>query len=100
MIGKNGREIPNQFIVKTGLNTEVERYINMYNCEYYQSYNSIIVLRGKRYDNGQIMTYLDINYWDYSNTTRKYRNLFLGETTKETKGKIESGEYKLVDLNK
>lgn len=29
----------------------------------------------------------------------KYRNQFLGETTKETQAKIDSGEYKLVNLN-
>ena len=34
------------------------------------------------------------NKWDYSNTTSKYRNKFLGETTKETRAKLESGEYK------
>ena len=38
-------------------------------------------------------------YWNYSVTTSKYRNQFLNETTKETQAKINSGEYKLVDLN-
>jgi len=31
--------------------------------------------------------------WDYSVTTSKYRNQFLGETTKETQAKIDSGQY-------
>ena len=44
-------------------------------------------------------TYLDKKYWNFSNTTSKYRNKFLNETTKETIAKIKSGEYKLVDLN-
>ena len=35
-----------------------------------------------------------------NNSTSKYRNIFLGETTKETLKKIKSGEYKLVNLNK
>ena len=48
-------------------------------------------------DNGDI--YLDRNYWDYSVTTSKYRNLFLGETKRETEKKIKSGEYILTDLN-
>ena len=59
--------------------------------EYLQSYNSIIVKRDK-FNNitlGQ--------NWDYSNTTGKYRNLYLGETKKETEAKIASGEYK-IDL--
>ena len=44
-------------------------------------------------------TKLDTNYWDYSTTTGKYRNMFLGETRKETEKKIKSGEYVLTDLN-
>ena len=42
---------------------------------------------------------LDSTYWNYSNTTSKYRRLFLGEGTKETEAKIKSGEYVLTDLN-
>lgn len=62
---------------------------------YFQSYDSIIVFRPF---NGPVE--LDINYWNYSITTEKYRNLFLGETKKETEKKIKSGEYILTDLNK
>jgi len=43
---------------------------------------------------------LDKKYWNYSNTTGKYRNIFLNETIKDTKAKIKSGEYILTDLNK
>jgi hypothetical protein len=42
---------------------------------------------------------LDQKYWNYSNTTGKYRNIFLNETIKDTRKKIKSGEYKLTDLN-
>ena len=42
---------------------------------------------------------LDRDKWDYSKTTGKYRNQFLGETKKETQAKIDSGEYILTDLN-
>ena len=42
---------------------------------------------------------LDKQYWDYSVTTGKYRNQFLGETKAETQKKIDSGEYILTDLN-
>lgn len=42
---------------------------------------------------------LDSQYWDYSKTTGKYRNLFLGEDKKATERKIASGEYELTNLN-
>ncbi len=78
---KNGRKIPNQFIIET--NKKI----------YFQSYNSIIVKKEK----GKI--YLDVNYWDYSLTTGKYRNLFLGEDKKTTERKIKEGVYILTNLN-
>lgn len=59
-----------------------------------QSYDKIIVSK----KNGKV--YLDKLYWDYSKTTRKYRNIFLSETKKETEKKIKSGEYKLINLNR
>lgn len=62
---------------------------------YFQSYNSIIVFRPFK---GKVQ--LDEYYWDYSKTTGKYRNLFLGETKKEIQEKIDSGEYILTNLNK
>ena len=77
----NGNKVPNQFI------------INHNGEEYFQSYNSIIAKRSK----GKI--YLDDYFWDYSHTTGKYRNDFLGEGIAETRKKIASGEYILTDLN-
>jgi hypothetical protein len=77
----NGNKVPNQFVIADN------------GANYFQSYNSIIVKRS----NGKIE--LDSYYWDYSRTTSKYRNIFLGETTKETQKKIDSGEYLLADLN-
>jgi len=82
MISNRGYEVPNQFIIKTDKGT------------FFQSYNSIIVFKSK---NGK--TYLDKHYWDYSKTTGKYRNMFLGEDKKETLKKIKTGEYILKDLN-
>ena len=81
----NGNKVKNQFII--------------FDSEYtaFQSYDSVIVktvfVDGKR----QVL--LDANTWDYSKTTSKYRNQFLGESKKETEKKIKSGEYKLVDFN-
>lgn len=59
----------------------------------FQSYNSVIAIK----ENGKIT--LDETYWDYSKTTGKYRNQFLGEDKKATEAKIKSGEYTLTNLN-
>ena len=82
----------NQFIIngKDENNNEVE---------WLQSYDSIIVRRCENEEVFSKNVYLDQKYWDYSKTTSKYRNKFLGETTKETQAKIKSGEYILTDLN-
>ena len=80
--GSRGNKIPNQFIIYTD------------NGSIFQSYASTIV----KIDNGK--TYLDESKWNYSNTTGKYRNIFLNETIKDTRKKIKSGEYILTDLNK
>ena len=88
----NGNKIANQFIITD----------DNYN-QYFQSYNSIIVKKlFHNWEDGTetASTFLDQKYWNYSNTTGKYRNIFLGETITETKKKIKSGEYILTDLNK
>ena len=82
-----GNKIANQFIITDDKQNE-----------YFQSYNSMIVK--KDYESNQVKIYLDQKYWNYSNTTGKYRNIFLNETIKDTKKKIKSGEYILTDLNK
>lgn len=63
----------------------------------FQSYDSNIVL--KRLTDTGVEIVLDEKFWDYSRTTGKYRNLFLGESKKETEAKIKSGVYKLENLN-
>lgn len=78
VINYNNRSVPNQFII-TG-----EDYI------LFQSYNSPIAMK----KGGKVYIFKD---WDYSRTTSKYRNLFLGETKKETLKKIATGEYIKVD---
>jgi len=82
-----GNKIANQFVITDDKQNE-----------YFQSYNSMIVK--KDYEGDQVKIYLDQKYWNYSNTTGKYRNIFLGESITETKKKIKSGEYILTDLNK
>ncbi len=81
MTSARGNTVPNQFIITDN------------GDEYFQSYKSIIAKRSK----GKI--YLDNYYWDYSVTTGKYRNEFLGEGIAETRKKIASGEYILTNLN-
>jgi len=73
--------IANQFEVRTE------------NAVYFQSYESIIV----KIERGT--TYLDSYFWDYSKTTGKYRNQFLGEDKKQTEKKIKEGIYILTNLN-
>jgi len=79
--GRNGA-VKNQFTISTP------------EGRYFQSYDSVIVFIP---NDGKIQ--LDSRYWDYSKTTGKYRNQFLGETKKETEAKIASGEYILTNLN-
>jgi len=81
MTSARGNTIANQFIISDK------------GEEYFQSYESIIAKRSQ----GKI--YLDEYYWDYSVTTGKYRNDFLGEKKIATQRKIDSGEYILTDLN-
>ena len=72
---------PNQFIISTP------------NADYFQSYDSVIAMRTEK------KIYLDVNYWNYSATTSKYRNIFLGENKSLTLKKINANIYSLVDLN-
>jgi len=94
MRGKTGKPVANQFIITSqgrGING------NYLKKQVFQSYDTIIAIRTVWRDETQIK--LDRDKWDYSRTTGKYRNQFLGETKKETQAKIDSGEYTLTDLN-
>tara|TARA_Y100000401_G_scaffold78995_1_gene64553 strand:- start:985 stop:1260 length:276 start_codon:yes stop_codon:yes gene_type:complete len=84
MTSNNGNKIANQFIIYDGDKT------------YFQSYNSIIVMK----DNLNNKIYLDSTFWNYSNTTAKYRNKFLNEKINNTRKKLREGVYILTDLNK
>lgn len=77
-----GTIVPNQFCIITDDYTM------------FQSYSSVIC---KKYNGGAIE--LDADFWDFSKTTAKYRNMFIGEDTKTIKQKIADGTYKLVNLN-
>ena len=81
---RSGRAVANQFII---YDDDGNRF--------FQSYNSIIVKIDKE---GNV--FLDEYYWDYSKTTGKYRNIFLGEGVEETRRKIKEGKYTLTKLNR
>ena len=76
MISNNGNRIPNQFVISTPEGS------------YFQSYNSVIA-----FINNEGRVFLDRNKWDYSTTTGKYRNIFLGENKKLTEKKITNRVY-------
>jgi hypothetical protein len=79
---RTGKPVANQFVINDDDGNT-----------FFQSYNSIIVK--KSFDG----VFLDMQTWNYSRTTTKYRNLFLGEDTKTIVKKINCGLYKLVNLN-
>lgn len=85
MTSSNGNFVANQFIIIDN------------NATYFQSYNSIIakieMIEGSK------KVFLDEYYYNYSRTTSKYRNLFLGEVTKDIERKIKKKEYILTNLN-
>jgi len=80
---KTGNPVANQFIIRHN------------GAQIFQSYNTVIARITR---NGKVQ--LDRDCWDYSVTTGKYRNQFLGETIAETRAKIEAGIYQLKDLNR
>lgn len=83
MTSSNGNKVANQFLINTGDGVR-----------WFRSYSSNIA----RVDADGNVT-LDATYWDYSATTSKYRNLFLGNDTATCKRLIKSGVYRLGDLN-
>ena len=78
----NGNNVPNQFKIYT------EKGV------FFKSYNTIIAFKS---NSGDVL--LDTEKWGYSVATSKYRNQFLNESIADTRKKIETGEYQLVDLN-
>jgi len=75
MKSNNGNDIANQFIIY-GIDFKL-----------FQSYKSPIALI---MNDGKTYIFED---WDYSVTTGKYRNQFLGENKKETEQKLKNKEY-------
>ena len=98
MTSSKGNNVANQFLIEGAV---VQLPDDTYTGRMFQSYDSNIALIAYECGNtgNTYRVFLDKRYWDYSVTTGKYRNQFLGELIAETRKKIESGEYELVDLN-
>ena len=94
MIISNKWGVPNQFVIEEEGRGALGNFIKR---ETFQSYKSVIAI--KTYWEDGLKVELDRFYWNSSPTTSKYRAKFLEEATKETQAKIDSGEYKLVNLN-
>lgn len=95
---RTGNPVANQFLITINTHPKSVKEIVTSETEtkvYFQSYRSIIAVKDMLSD--EIV--LDQYYWDYSVTTGKYRNIFLGENTAQTRKKIKDGTYKLADLN-
>ena len=97
MISSKGNKVANQFVIEEYLHYSGSGSYTV-KRKTFQSYNSIIA-RVTGDPMGPDFIELDSKYWNYSNTTSKYRRLFLGENTKQTEAKIKLGEYVLTDLN-
>jgi len=104
MTGSKGQPVKNQFILEEEGRGALGNFISRTT---FQSYDSIIAVKTiwdkedvKGFgDEGTVEIELDEAKWDYSTTTGKYRNLFLGEDKKTTEKKIADGTYRLVNLN-
>ena len=79
IVSNSGNAVANQFIIHT-------KYGKMF-----RSYNSNIAF----IPNDENIIYLGED-WDYSRTTGKYRNQFLGMDKKELEALIKSGGAKVI----
>lgn len=77
--------------ISINYSSEKSQIISTNEGDFLYSYGTLIA--GKV--NGQV--YLNEKYWDYSITTGKHRNEFLGEDIAETRKKIKSGKYQFFE---
>lgn len=76
MINSKGNAVKNQFIIHTNKGV------------YFKSYDSVIAFIPNNGDSIEIGA-----DWDCSPTTGTYRNMFLDETKKDTRRKLDTGVY-------
>ncbi len=98
MTSNKGNDVPNQFVLSGAV---LQLPADTYTGTAFQSYDTIIAMIATHCGNTSNISkvFLDADSWDCSVTTGKYRNQFLGESIADTRKKIASGEYSLVDLN-
>ena len=83
---ENGNHVPNQFVIEAG------------DGVYFQSYETVIAKMPRRGKDTRVQ--LDKDSWDYSRTTTKYLNQFLGTSgKKDIEERIATKRYRLVSLN-
>ena len=90
MHSTSGNKVPNQFEIY-GRDNDGKHF------RIFQSYHTTIAKICCDFPKDKV--FLDVNHWQYSTTTGKYRNIFLNEKKAETQKKIDSGEYTLINLN-
>jgi len=83
MTSRNGNKVPSQFII---YDDEGNRL--------FQSYSVIVAKIDK---NGKI--FIDSKYWNCSQTTSKYLNIFLGTQPGELKKAVKEGKLIPMNLN-
>lgn len=91
---KTKNKLKNQYIIY-GVEIKYKGYVRRGNV--FQSYDSVIVFES--FDGRNKIVLLDEHNWNYSVTTAKYRNQFLGCTSEECRQRIDSGKYALVNFN-
>ena len=84
MTSSRGNTVPNQFIITTPDGDYFQSYKTMIAFRPYASYKGVGAFRYEAYNPIQ----LDRDAWNYSKTTSKYRNMFLGDTSADVKRKL------------
>ena len=84
MTSSSGNKVANQFLVYAD------------DGIYFQSYDTMIVFQPSGFNGITNPIQLDTNAWNYSVTTGKYRNLFLGEKKAETEQELKK-EFQLIN---
>jgi len=95
MQSPNGNPVPNQLVITDEGRGALGNFIKR---EVFQSYSTIIAERTVWKEETKIE--LDLEKWNHSATTSRYRNIFTNLTTAETKEAIKNGTIRLINLNK
>ena len=101
IVHKPGREHPprKEAMLTSSGKPAKDQFVHYYDdgSSAFVSYGTTIAVRPADYPKSRIQ--LDKHKWNYSITTARYRNRFLGEATAATRKRIQTGQYELVSLN-